>query len=234
MSVLAPSTVAVARPAAASRLARIFTSSIGLKLVMAVTGVILCGFVLGHMAGNLTAFKGAAAINAYGAALRKFPALLWAVRLGLLVNTGLHVWAYLMLTGRSWKARNTGYRVTAYKESSFASRTMRWTGPILAAFVVYHLLHLTTGTVHPDFRSGDVYHNLVTGLQVQWVAVFYIVAMVCLALHVFHGVWSLFQSLGVSQPRYGSFGRKLATLFTIVVVGGFLLVPLAVLAGILK
>jgi succinate dehydrogenase / fumarate reductase cytochrome b subunit len=111
---------------------------------------------------------------------------------------------------------------------------MRWTGPFLAAFIVYHLLHLTTGTVHPSFREGDVYHNLVAGLRVTWVAVFYIVAMGCLALHTFHGVWSMFQSLGVSQPRYESFARRLATIFTIIVVGGFVIIPIAVLAGLLK
>ena len=107
-------------------------------------------------------------------------------------------------------------------------------GAILGAFIIYHILHLTTGTVHPSFKAGDVYHNLVAGLSVTPVAIFYIVAMACLALHVFHGVWSLFQSLGVSQPRYDSFARRLATIFTIVVVGGFVIIPIAVLVGILK
>ncbi|MBI3661641.1 MAG: succinate dehydrogenase cytochrome b subunit [Acidobacteria bacterium] len=186
------------------------------------------------MVGNLTVFKGAVAINAYGAALRKFPAVLWGVRFGLLLSVGLHIWAYLALSVKSWSARPKGYRVTSYKEASLASRTMRWTGPILAAFIIFHLLHLTTGTVHPDFKEGDVYHNLVAGLSVMPVAVFYLVAMACLALHVFHGIWSLFQSLGFSQPRFDSFARRLATLFTIIVVGGFVLIPLAVLAGILK
>lgn len=236
MSASAPAAAVVESPSADSRLARILGSSIGQKLVMAVTGIILSGFIVGHMAGNLTAFKSAEAINAYGAALRKFPALLWAVRFGLLLSVGLHIWAYLALSIKSWAARPTGYRVTAYKEASLASRTMRWTGPILGAFVVFHILHFTTGTIHPGFTyvSGDVYHNLVAGLSVTPVAIFYLVAMACLALHVFHGVWSLFQSLGVSQPRYDSFARRLATLFTIVVVGGFVLVPLAVLVGILK
>jgi succinate dehydrogenase / fumarate reductase cytochrome b subunit len=201
---------------------------------MAATGIVLSAFIVGHMAGNLTVFKGAAAINAYGAALRRIPALLWGVRAVLLLSVLGHIWAYLALSVKSWRARPKGYKVTAYKEASFASRTMRWTGPILAAFIVYHLLHLTTGTVHPSFREGDVYHNLVAGLRVTWVAVFYIVAMGCLALHTFHGVWSMFQSLGVSQPRYESFARRLATIFTIIVVGGFVIIPIAVLAGLLK
>ncbi len=233
----AAATAAIAQsPVAQSRLARILGSSIGQKLVMAVTGIILSGFIVGHMAGNLTAFKGALAINAYGAALRKIPPLLWGTRIVLLLSVGLHIWAYLALSIKSWGARPKGYRVTSYKEASLASRTMRWTGPILAAFIVFHILHFTTGTIHPGFeyKAGDIYHNLIAGLSVTPVAIFYIVAMACLALHVFHGVWSLFQSLGVSQPRYDSFARRLATIFTIVVVGGFVVIPIAVLAGFLK
>lgn len=231
---MAPSGAVVSRPASTSRLAQLMTSSIGLKLVMALTGVVLSGFVLGHMAGNLTAFKGAAAMHAYAAALRKFPALLWGVRLGLLAAVGLHIWAYLVLTGRSWAARPQNYKVTTYQESSYASRTMRWTGPLLAAFIVYHILHMTTGQVHPNFEEGYVYHNLITGLQELPVAIFYLIAMGALAFHLFHGVWSLFQSVGISQPRYHSFARRLATIFTIVVVGGFALIPIAILAGLLK
>ncbi|MCL4524395.1 MAG: succinate dehydrogenase cytochrome b subunit [Acidobacteria bacterium] len=236
MSSSAPAVAAVQSPAAESRLARILGSSIGQKLVMAVTGVILSGFIVGHMVGNLTVFKGAEAINAYGVALRKFPALLWAVRFGLLLSVGLHIWAYLALSFKSWGARPQGYKVAAYKEASFASRTMRWTGPILGAFVIFHILHFTTGTITPGFafKEGDVFHNLVAGLSYAPVAAFYIVAMACLALHVFHGVWSLFQSLGISQPRYESTARRVATLFTIAVVGGFVIIPIAVLAGILK
>jgi len=234
VSAIAPSNAIVSKPASASRFAQLMSSSIGLKLVMALTGVILSGFVLGHMVGNLTAFKGAEAMDAYAAALRKFPALLWGVRLGLLAAVGLHIWAYLILTGRSWAARPQGYKVTTYQESSYASRTMRWTGPLLAAFIVYHILHMTTGQVHPNFEEGRVYHNLIAGLQVLPVATFYLVAMGALAFHLFHGVWSLFQSVGISQPRHHSFARRIATVFTIVVAAGFALIPLAILAGLLK
>ena len=234
MSTAARTTAIVQSPTAASPLARLVTSSIGQKIVMAVTGVVLSAFVLGHMIGNLTVFRGAAAMDAYGAALRKFPALLWSVRLGLLAAVGLHIWAYWVLSRKSWAARPQGYRVSAYTESTFASRTMRWTGPLLLAFIVYHLLHLTTGTVHPQFEEGRVYHNLVVGLQVTWVALFYLLAMGALAFHVLHGVWSLFQSVGISQPRYDSAARRAATLFTIIVVAGFAIIPLAVLAGLLK
>ena len=233
----APSTVIVQSPPSASRLTRLIQSSIGQKLVIAATGVILSLFVLGHMAGNLLAFQGSEAIRKYALGLRMFPALLWAVRLGLLAAVGLHIWAYWVLSWKSWGARPAGYRVTAYEESSWASRTMRWTGPILLAFVIYHILHMTLGlkALHPNFdHNYDVYHNLVTGLQVVWVGVFYIVAALALGFHLWHGVWSLFQTIGISQPRYKSVARRLATIFTIVVVGGFIAVPLAILTGFLR
>ncbi len=138
---------------------------------------------------------------------------------------GLHIWAYLSLTQKSWAARPTGYRVTDYEEATFASRSMRWTGPILAAFIVYHILHMTTGTLHPHFVEGKVYQNLVTGLAVVPVALFYIVAMGCLAFHLWHGAWSMFQTLGLSHPKYLTARKIFAVVFTILVTGGFVLVP---------
>lgn len=231
----APSTVIVQSPPSVSRLGRLMQSSIGRKLVIAATGVVMSLFVLGHMTGNLLVFQGPEAIRKYAIGLRMFPALLWAVRLGLLASVGLHIWAYWVLSWKSWGARPSGYRVTTYEESSWASRTMRWTGPILLAFIIFHILHLTTGTLHPDFdQNFNVYHNVVVGLQVVPVAVFYIIAMFALGFHLWHGIWSLFQTVGVSQPRYNSLARRLATVFTIVVVGGFLAVPVAILAGFLR
>jgi succinate dehydrogenase / fumarate reductase cytochrome b subunit len=240
-------TAVMAKPAA-GRIARIFTSSIGLKVIMAVTGVALSLFVLGHMAGNLLAFAGEKALNDYAVGLRKIPALLWGARIGLLVAVLLHIWAYLLLTKTSWAARPQGYRVKSYKESTFASRTMRWTGPLLAAFVVYHLLHLTLGTVLPGFRHFETvehpmfgptlvahtYENLITGLSVVPVAIFYVLAIGALAVHLYHGVWSTFQTLGSNQPRYDSAGRKIATVFAIIVCAGFAAVPIAVVAGWIK
>jgi succinate dehydrogenase / fumarate reductase cytochrome b subunit len=211
----------------------LLTSSIGLKIITALTGVMLSLFVLGHMAGNLQVFQGPEALNAYAKLLRTEPALLWLVRLVLLGAVALHIWAYLALTRQSLAARSVGYRERAYKESSFASRSMRVTGPLLLAFIVYHILHLTTGTVHADYHEGDVYRNLVSGLRVVPIGVIYVLAMVALGFHLWHGVWSLFQTLGASQPRYQSFGRRLATGFTLLVVVGFAVVPLAAMAGFL-
>jgi len=209
-------------------------SSIGLKIVMALTGVILSGYVLAHMAGNLQVFQGPGPIDAYAKMLHDAPALLWGARFVLLVAVGLHIWAYIVLTRRNLEARPQGYRAERHRESSYASRSMVLTGPILLAFIIYHILHLTTGTVHPSFREGSVYHNVVTGLRVWWVALFYLLALAALGLHLWHGVWSMFQTLGASQDRRGTLGRTIATVFTLVVVLGFATVPVSILAGVLK
>lgn len=230
MSTVAPSPAAVPRPASRSRLRGLLRSSIGLKIIMAVTGVILSGFVLGHMAGNLQVFQGKEAIDAYARFLRVEPALLWAVRLGLLAAVALHIWAYLVLTRQNQRARAEGYRVTAHKESSYASRSMRLTGPLLLAFIIYHILHMTTGTVHSDFREGEVYHNLMVAFSSWPVVLVYLLGLAALAFHLWHGIWSMFQTLGVGQARYRSFGRRFATIFTLLVVLGFAAVPLTILA----
>lgn len=209
-------------------------SSIGLKLLMAVTGVILSGFVLGHMAGNLQVFQGQEAIDDYAKFLRREPAILWTVRLVLLGSVVVHIWAYLVLTRINQKARPEGYRERAYKETSYASASMRLTGPVLLAFIIYHILHMTTGTVHWEFREGMVYHNLITAFTSLPVVIAYVLAMVMLGFHLWHGVWSLFQTLGFSQPRHGSLGRWFATIFTLLVVLGFTAVPLAIFSGAVK
>ena len=217
------------------------TSSIGRKVIMAVTGAILCGFILGHMSGNLQAFlpveaNGEQALDHYGVFLREMlhGSALWIVRAGLLLAAGLHVWAFVSLTRTNMAARPSGYRQTAHTESTFASRSMKFTGPLLLVFIVYHILHMTIGSVHPQFVEGRVYHNLVTGLQVTWVGVFYVVAMAALSVHVWHGFWSMLQTVGASHPRYNPLRKTLAILFTVLVCGGFAAVPLAVLAGVIK
>jgi len=190
------------------------------------------------MAGNLQAFlpNGPQALDHYGAFLRELlhGTGIWFVRAGLLLAVGLHVWAYLGLTLKSWAARPKGYSVNDFEEATFASRSMRWTGPILAAFIVFHLMHLTVGNVHPHFVEGKVYQNLVTGLAPVPVALFYILAMGCLAFHLWHGAWSMLQTLGLSHPKYLKARKAFAIVFTVLVTGGFVLVPLAVLAGMLK
>jgi succinate dehydrogenase cytochrome b subunit len=237
MSAVASGPAARRRPAPQSRLQRMLFSSIGLKLTMALTGVILSGFVLVHMLGNLQVYQplheGVYPIDTYGKLLRVEPALLWTFRLVLLAAVGLHIWAYLILTRKNLAARPQGYQARKYKESSFASRSMIVTGPLVLLFIIFHILHMTTGTVHPDFQEGAVFHNVVTGLG-GIVGVIYIVAMIMLAFHLWHGVWSMFQTLGAPEERYHSLGRRFATIFTILVTLGFASVPLAVMAGFLK
>jgi len=210
---------------------RFFDAPIGKKVVMAVTGVILFGFVLGHMAGNLQFFLGQHVFDHYAIVLRATPALLWGVRAVLLISVILHITASTQLTLLKQKARPIGYQKKAAVDSSYASRTMMWSGPILAAFLVYHLLHFTFGTVHPAFEEGHVYENVIAGFRVLPVSIAYIVAMVLLGMHLNHGLWSMFQSLGLSNPRYSAGARRFAKIFSILVVLGFISIPIAVLAG---
>jgi len=209
-------------------------SSIGRKVIMAVTGVALFGFVLAHMAGNLQAFAGPTKLDEYGAALRRVPAVLWTFRLGLLAIAILHVWAAASLTLTSRGARSRGYRALTPQDSTYASRSMRISGVVLLVFIVYHLLHLTLGSAHPDFVEGAVTHNVVAGFNVLWVTCFYFLAMACLGLHLWHGVWSMTQTLGLAHPRYDALRENAATVFALLVVLGFLAVPVGVLTGLIR
>ncbi len=222
------------------RVATLYRSSVGKKWVMAVTGAILVGFVVLHMAGNLKAFQGAESFNAYAEFLREvgYPAVphegvLWLLRVVLLVAVALHVHAAVVLTRMSRAARPQGYAKQESLVFSYASRTMRWGGVILLAFVVYHLLHMTTGTVHPDFTAGDAYGNLVRGFRSPVVALAYVVAMGALCFHLYHGIWSAFQTLGLNHPKYNGLRRPLAAVVAMVVFLGFILVPVAVQTGML-
>jgi succinate dehydrogenase / fumarate reductase cytochrome b subunit len=211
-------------------------STIGRKIVMGTTGIILFGFVLAHMSGNLQLYLGPEALDAYSVFLHHFlhGSGLWIARAVLLASVGLHIWAATSLTLTSWKARPVGYRKVEHHESTYASRTMVWSGPILGFFIVYHLLHFTTGSVHPSFEPGAVYHNVVAGFRVWPVSAFYIAAMIALGFHLWHGVWSMLQSLGLSHPRWNGLRRVCATVFTLVVVAGNISFPLAVLLGLVR
>ncbi len=222
--------------AASPRAATFMGSTIGRKVVMAVTGFILFGFVLGHMAGNLTVYLGAEALNHYAEFLREFlhGAALPIARIVLLVSVILHMWAAVTLTMDNRKARPVGYRKKQYREATYASRTMMLGGPIIALFVVYHILHLTTGTVHPDFVAHDVYHNFIRGFQSVPTALFYIVANLALGLHLFHGVASLLQTLGLSHPRWNGLRRNASAVFALVVTIGNISFPVAVMSGLLR
>lgn len=220
------------------RLTRLYSSTVGKKVVMALTGVILVLFVLVHMAGNLKAFQGAAAFNDYAEGIRQvgspfLPHLgaLWTMRVVLLVAVGLHIWAAYQLYRKSDDARSVGYRKRESLAFSYASHTMRWGGVVILAFVVYHILHFTTGTAHTDFVEGDPYHNLVSAFQNPLVSGAYIVAMAALGLHLYHGIWSTFQTLGLNHPKYNRFRRPLAAGLSLLLFVGFIIVPVFVLTG---
>lgn len=213
-----------------------FDSTIGRKAVMAVTGIMLVGFVVAHMIGNLQVYLGAEVIDGYGKSLRMLGhgAALWLARGGLLAAVGLHIWSAVSLAQRNRAARPQRYKVWQPRASSYASRTMYWSGPLLSLFIVYHLLHLTTGTVHPDFAHGEVYKNLIVGFSQPAVSAFYIVAMLALGLHLYHGVWSLMQTLGLAHPRWNNLRHSLATFVAAAVVIGNISFPVAVLTGFIK
>jgi succinate dehydrogenase / fumarate reductase, cytochrome b subunit len=210
-------------------------SSVGLKLVMATTGTVLFGFVTVHMLGNLTAYLGAPAMNEYAEFLRSMAhgAGIWVFRAVLLTSVILHGWAATVLTLANRAARPVGYRAQRFQAATWASRTMRWTGVLLALFIVFHILHLTTGQVHPDFVRNGAYHNFVTGFQVWQVSAFYLLAQLCLGFHLWHGVWSLTQTLGLAHPRYNVLRRRIAYGFAILVAGVNLTFPIAVLTHVI-
>jgi succinate dehydrogenase / fumarate reductase cytochrome b subunit len=212
---------------------RFYSTTVGKKVVMAVTGVIGFGFLLGHLAGNLQMFLGREVMNHYAVALRALPALLIGARTVLLLAVILHIVAAFQLLATKNAARPVGYVKKDAVTSSYASRTMYWSGPIIGAFILFHLAHFTWGIVHPDFKELMPYDNVIAGFKVLPITFFYIVAMVLLGMHLNHGLWSLFQSLGFSHPKYTPKLKMFAVLFSVVITAGFLSIPVAVLLGII-
>jgi succinate dehydrogenase / fumarate reductase, cytochrome b subunit len=222
----------------------LYRSTIGKKAIMAVTGLILVGYVVLHMAGNLQVFIGPAKINAYGAFLKSLGELLWLVRIILLLALGLHVLMAWQLTQLKRKARPIQYQSRDPQVSTVASRTMRWGGVLLLAFIVFHILHFTTGTVfpvastpdamYPAFSHADVYGNVIGAFRTPWVVAVYVVAMLFLMLHLFHGAWSSVRTLGLTKPSAHPLQRRVATLVALVVWLGFSVVPVAVLLGVIR
>ena len=215
-------------------LARLWRSTVGKKIVMALTGGIGVGYLVAHMFGNLQVFAGAGKINAYAALLKSNVGLLWTARSILIAAVILHIVAAYQLARISLRSRPVGYKRWRPIGSDFASRTMRWTGPIVGIFIIYHVLHLTTGTLHPDFYEANVYQNIISGFQVWYVSVIYIIAMLALSVHLYHGAWSMFESVGINHVKYNRLIRALATLVTVVVVVGFISIPVAVLLGFIS
>ena len=216
-------------------------SSITKKAVMAVTGFILFGWIVGHMTGNLKVFQGAEKFNAYAEFLREMGAplfpesgVLWLVRGALTLALVLHVWSATSLTLINRRARDKDYETRKSVQLDYAARTMRWSGYLIAFYILFHLMHLTWGNVHHDFVLGNPYANLVSGFQVLPIALVYIAANLLLGMHLYHGLWSMFQSLGLNHPSYNASRRYFAVAFAVVVCLGFISVPVAVLTGIVS
>ncbi len=217
------------------RLLVFWRSTIGKKIVMAVTGLIFVGFVIAHLSGNLLVFRGPEKLNSYSAFLRSLGALLWVARGVLLVSVVLHAIAAYQLAARARAARPVGYQQYDHQVSTFAARTMRWGGTIILVFVFLHLLHFTTGTLQPvPFSEHDVYANVVGAFRIWWVAALYIIAMVALGLHLYHGAWSSVRTLGAIQPSAHPLRRTVAAAVAVLVWLGFTLVPVAILAGLVR
>jgi succinate dehydrogenase / fumarate reductase cytochrome b subunit len=218
-----------------------YRSAIGKKAVMAITGLILFGWIFAHMVGNLKLYLGSEALNHYAEWLRALgaPMLprevgLWISRVLLLVCVVFHIHAAWAVTVMNRMARPIAYSDRDFVKATYAARTMRWGGVIILLFVIYHLLHLTTGDAHRDFIPGDVYHNVVSGFQVWWVSAAYIVANLALGLHLYHGVWAMFTSVGMTNPRFEHWRRTFATAFAIVITVANISFPLSVLTGFVR
>jgi len=219
---------------------RFWRSQIGKKIVMAVTGLIGVLFVLGHMVGNLQVFEGAEKINAYGRFLHHTVGIeLWLVRVVLLAAVVLHIVAARQLTVQSNAARPQAYRRRDAQVSTLASRTMRWGGVLLLVFIVVHILHFTVrafpGYGQLDPVGGvDVYHNVVLAFRNPLWTLFYVVSMIFLGLHLYHGFWSSFRTLGAAKPSRTPLHRRAALVVALVIWLGFTVVPLGVFFGVVR
>ncbi|MDT8367635.1 MAG: succinate dehydrogenase cytochrome b subunit [Longimicrobiales bacterium] len=241
------------------RVVNLYRSSVGKKIVMALSGLILFGFIVGHMAGNLKVLQGChpaevgdhaaglsvpgqtCALDTYAEFLREagYPAmpqgaLLWSFRLLLLGAVGAHAVSAFQLWSRARAARPEGYGRPKDISFTYASRTMRWGGVILLLYIVYHLLHFTTGQAHSDFIAGGVHHNYVAAFQNPLILAIYLVANAALCLHLFHGLWSATQTLGANHPKYNHLRRPIATAISLAIFVGFMIPPVLVFAGVVR
>ena len=211
-----------------------FSSTLGKKWLMAVTGMILFGFVVGHMLGNLQIYLGQERLDHYAELLQANKPFLWAFRSVLLFCVSVHIWAAVLVWLRNRSARPVKYKMFQPPGLDYAARTMVWSGPIIALFIVYHLLDFTVGTANPDFIKGEVYHNVIASFSNPGIALVYVAANLLLAFHLYHGLWSLFQTFGWDHPRFGWIRRALAIFFSALIGAGNISIPLAVLTGFVR
>lgn len=212
-------------------------SPIGAKVLMAITGLMLSGFLLGHVSGNLLVFAGPDAINAYAEGLRKFPALLWVARIGLIAAFGAHLALAIHVSRQNRAARPVPYAFNNTVQASFASRSMLVTGLAMFAFVLFHLAHFTwraTDPVIATMGEFDVYQMLIHGFKKPAISGTYLLAMAAIGLHLSHGLGSVFQTLGLNHPRYNKVIRGVAPFIGFAIAGLFASIPLSVYFGFLK
>ena len=213
-------------------------TTIGKKIVMALSGLVLFGFVIGHMAGNLQVFLGPEVFNDYAIGLHGMAELLWVVRAILLLAVGLHIWMAFQLVVRTSAARPVGYKVKKNERTSFAALTMQMSGVTLLFFIPYHLAHFT----FPGIAMGayehrpysEAYSNFVNGFSIPWVVALYIAAMISLGFHLYHGSYSLFQTLGLNNPLRNRTIKGISQFLAMVVTVGNIILPLSVLLGIVS
>ena len=222
-----------AMPARPGRLALFWDSSIGKKALMALTGLILSAYLVAHLLGNMQIYMGSEVIDRYAHFLHSNAGVLWTARVVLLAAVLVHAISGIQLYMRKASARPIEYHTRANLQGSTASRTMLVSGVVILLFIVYHVLHLTTGTVHPAYEELAPYHNVTTGFQQPLAAGLYIVAMIGVGFHLWHGLYSMFSSLGLSHPRYTPAIRKAAALIATIIALGNISVPVAVLTGLL-
>lgn len=212
-----------------------YRTTVGKKIVMAVTGALLFLWLIGHMVGNLQIFLGPAKINAYAHFLHGPAAeFLWVVRAVMILAVVLHIVAAVQVTVANWRARPLGYAVKKNVETTYAARTMIVSGPVILLYLVYHLLMFTFLKVGPGVSDTDVYSNVVQAFQVPLISGVYIAAMLLLGFHLWHGAWSMLQTLGANHPKYNRLRKIVATALSAIIALGFLSVPAAVLLGVIR
>ena len=222
-------------------IASFFTSSIGRKWIVALTGLALFGFVIGHMLGNLQIFLGPESINRYGAFLQGLGELLWVVRIGLLVMLVAHIYFTIKLRIESRAARGVTYAVANRRAATLPARAMLLSGLMVLCFIIYHLLHFTVQSIDPSYLTlhdakgrHDVYTMMIRGFSNPLASGFYLVAVALLAMHLQHGIQSLFQSLGLNSAKTRPLLEKGGAAFAWLLFLGYACIPAAVLAGLVK
>lgn len=210
-----------------------YRSLVGKKVIMAVTGVLLFLFIVEHLVGNLLIFLGPKAFNDYAAFLKSTGELLWVARVVLLAALILHIWSAYQVTVAGWRARPVSYMVRKDTETNYAARTMIYSGPLIFLYVIYHLLMFTFLTTGPGYSKTDIYRNVVLAFHVPLIASVYIAAMLVLGFHLYHGTWSMLQTLGITYPEKSWLRWGLIPAVAVIIAAGFISIPVAVLAGVL-